>query len=252
MSEQSTPAPAVYKEVPGFPGYRVGDDGSVWSCKPRNGRGGLLPTWRRLKCRISRRYLCVGIRGPDGVKRVHTVHSLVLEAFVGPRPDGLWALHRDDNRADNTLPNLYWGTPSDNAIDRRENGHSNYARGAALPQTILDEDLVAEMRRLRRSGATLREIAERFGVTEGAAGSACKGRSWKHVAEGAVVGLKAFPVNTHCKNGHPLEGDNLRVTAKGHRKCRECGRQAKQRERLRDPEKFRERCRQWYAKRSQS
>ncbi len=30
---------------------------------------------------------------------------------------------------------------------------------------------------------------------------------------------------THCVNGHPLAGDNLHVTAKGHRKCLECNRQ---------------------------
>lgn len=29
---------------------------------------------------------------------------------------------------------------------------------------------------------------------------------------------------THCKNGHPLSGDNLRITPLGKRHCRECGR----------------------------
>ena len=26
-----------YREIAGFPGYRVGDDGQVWSCKRRGG-----------------------------------------------------------------------------------------------------------------------------------------------------------------------------------------------------------------------
>jgi hypothetical protein len=29
-----------------------------------------------------------------------------------------------------------------------------------------------------------------------------------------------------CLHGHPLDGENLRVDAAGHRHCRECGRQA--------------------------
>jgi len=28
--------------------------------------------------------------------------------------------------------------------------------------------------------------------------------------------------HTHCKHGHELSGDNLRLTAKGHRRCRAC------------------------------
>jgi hypothetical protein len=37
---------------------------------------------------------------------------------------------------------------------------------------------------------------------------------------------------THCKNGHPFAGDNLRITADGKRQCRECLR-ARQRARYR-------------------
>ena len=29
---------------------------------------------------------------------------------------------------------------------------------------------------------------------------------------------------THCKRGHPLSGENLRITSTGGRACRECGR----------------------------
>lgn len=34
---------------------------------------------------------------------------------------------------------------------------------------------------------------------------------------------------THCKHGHPLSGENLYVTRKGVRQCRECVRAAKRR-----------------------
>lgn len=55
-----------YRDIVGFPGYRVGDDGSVWSRwhKKRNGRCGsksvLVNSWRRLVVFPSRYgYACV-------------------------------------------------------------------------------------------------------------------------------------------------------------------------------------------------
>jgi len=53
-----------------------------------------------------------------------SVHTLVLEAFVGPCPPGEEALHADDNPANNRWPeNLSWGTRSKNLADRIANGH---------------------------------------------------------------------------------------------------------------------------------
>lgn len=34
--------------------------------------------------------------------------------------------------------------------------------------------------------------------------------------------LNGASQRTHCPRGHPYEGDNLRINAKGHRLCREC------------------------------
>lgn len=41
----------------------------------------------------------------------------------------------------------------------------------------------------------------------------------------AVRNGRHWQVNkTHCKHGHRLDGDNLRITKGGHRQCKECGR----------------------------
>ena len=42
------------------------------------------------------------------------VHQLVLEAFVGPCPEGHEVLHLDHNPANNKLSNLKYGTRSEN------------------------------------------------------------------------------------------------------------------------------------------
>ena len=51
MSEQCIPAhvseQVKYCEPPGYLGYRVGDDGSVWTRK--NARWGLRERWQRMK-----------------------------------------------------------------------------------------------------------------------------------------------------------------------------------------------------------
>lgn len=49
------------------------------------------------------------------------VHTLVLEAFVGPRPAGMQACHWDDDGDNNHLSNLRWDTHKGNSADRERN-----------------------------------------------------------------------------------------------------------------------------------
>lgn len=53
----------------------------------------------------------------SGEQATRTVHTLVLEAFVGPAGTGE-VRHLDSNRANNHLDNLAWGTATENARDR--------------------------------------------------------------------------------------------------------------------------------------
>lgn len=56
------------------------------------------------------------------------IHRLILEAFVGPCPEGMEGCHWDDNPANNALSNLRWGTDSDNSFDSVRNGNHPQAR----------------------------------------------------------------------------------------------------------------------------
>jgi hypothetical protein len=64
----------------------------------------------------------VNLYPEGGDRKTAEVSLLVLEAFVGPRPDGLHGLHRDDDKCNNRLDNLYWGTRSQNMLDAVRNG----------------------------------------------------------------------------------------------------------------------------------
>lgn len=150
----------------GFPNYRVGDDGSVWSLH-RSGRApyeteveihrlnreGISPSeiskrlslkynlvytairrkpkenkWRRLNCSGGKSYPCV-VLCHKGKKRTYDVQQLVLLAFVGPCPEGMEARHfPDPDRKNCHLNNLQWATRKQNAQDRIFHG---VARGGS-------------------------------------------------------------------------------------------------------------------------
>ena len=220
-----------YRDIPGFPGYRIGSDGSVWSIWMRNGRLSACGELRRMKSRISRCYHSIGLLDRERRRQKFPVHILVLTVFVGPRPEGMWGLHRDDDKTNNHLSNLYWGTPKQNAADRYRNGHDNTVRGSAKVESVLTEAKVEEMRLRRSAGETYEELGRQFQVTAGAARQACTGSTWKHVQTPTCPPVLILPSSTRCKHGHPLEGYNLRVSPEGHRVCRTCVREQARRSR---------------------
>ena len=52
------------------------------------------------------------------------VHQLVLEAFVGPRPEMCVACHNNGNNQDNRLSNLRWDTHLENSRDTQRHGRN--------------------------------------------------------------------------------------------------------------------------------
>ena len=149
-----------YRDVSGFPGYRVATDGSVWG--RRRGQ------WRTLAHRPDPHYLRVTLcRGPALPKVRRPVHALVLEAFVGPCPDGLECCHENDDPTDNRLENLRWGTQKANAADAMRNGRKDSVRGTRHHSARLDEAAVRAIRASCASGENRAAVARRFGVLSG-------------------------------------------------------------------------------------
>jgi hypothetical protein len=117
--------------IPEWDFYEVSDDGQVRS-QDRQIRTRWGTTFLRkgkvLKPISHRGYWAVTLR-EEGRNRTTKVHTLVLEAFVGPRPDGLEARHLDGNTDNNSLQNLKWGTRSENNLDRVAHGtHQNSSK----------------------------------------------------------------------------------------------------------------------------
>jgi hypothetical protein len=59
-----------------------------------------------------------GAPGRPEKPRLIRGHVLVLTAFVGPRPEGMLACHKNDTPDDNRLVNLRWDRPLGNHADR--------------------------------------------------------------------------------------------------------------------------------------
>src|SRR5262245_43976187 len=110
--------PVEFRGIIGHPGYRVGSDGTVQTCwklikgEKRGSRSIQADSWRPMKLRQSNTgYFRVGLRDSVAKKtRYFSVHRLILEAFVGPCPDGYVACHNDGTRSNNRPENLRWDT----------------------------------------------------------------------------------------------------------------------------------------------
>jgi len=178
-----------YRPVHGFPGYRVGDDGSVWSCWGRvRGKGvgrsrfAMDEThWKKRKP-VSNKwgYLLVGMIPGPGRRQIHKqVHRLVLQAFVGPCPPEMECCHWDGNRRNNALDNLRWDTRSGNRTDSLRHGTSH--RGVQNPAARLTPADVLEIRVRYHDGETQTAIARSKGVTQSLVWRIVHRLLWRHV-----------------------------------------------------------------------
>jgi hypothetical protein len=58
----------------------------------------------------------------DEVRKARTVHTVVAEAFIGPRPKGMDVCHNNSDKQDNRAVNLRYDTRKGNFSDKLANG----------------------------------------------------------------------------------------------------------------------------------
>lgn len=106
-----------WRDIPGYEGfYQASSEGRVRSVDRvlvrSNGRSHTV-RGKVLRPGISSRYSMVVLRNEDGVNG-KTVHSIVAETFIGPRPDGMVIDHKDENTENNRPNNLEYVTQREN------------------------------------------------------------------------------------------------------------------------------------------
>jgi len=170
-----------YRPIEGFPGYRIGDDGSVWSCRKRGtgSRPRIKSEWTRRRGTPQKGgYLVVSL-WKGGKSRCVPIHRLVLCAFVGPCPPGSQSRHLDGDPTNNALSNLAWGTALQNSIDR--DSHGMTARGIGHWFAKLSDDDVRAIRAAPRTYGSRQVLAARFKISASVVSKIRGGDTWRHV-----------------------------------------------------------------------
>lgn len=116
----------------------------------------------------------------NGYQYRRAVHRIVLEAFVGPCPNGMEGCHNDDDKTNNNLFNLRWDTHQNNVQDRRING--GFSLGSHHGRAKLTEVKVEKIKQLFQLGRyQQKEIAALFGVSRSTINYIVRGKTWVHV-----------------------------------------------------------------------
>jgi hypothetical protein len=170
----------VWRAVPHSPLYEVSSEGRIrrvagvieTTCGHQfSVRGGLL------RPQLSNHGYQYVTLSEGGKSRRVSVHSLVLEAFMGEKPGADYVVaHGNDIRSDNRLFNLRWATYAENTGDmlrRRRN-----CRGESSPLSKLTEGDVLE---IRSSKDAAKALAMHLGVTPKTIRSVRRRSAWRHV-----------------------------------------------------------------------
>jgi hypothetical protein len=172
----------VWRPIPGWEDhYEVSDAGRVWS-KPgfkAHWRGGLQRKGGQMlkPARGANGRLQVTLAA-DGRRENRTIHSLVAEGFLGPRPEGFDCCHADGDVDHNAVSNLRWDTTGSNILDEVKHGTHRNGRKTHCPMDhpLADPNLYRE--KTRKGSVTHRckacfnargTIKYRYGTSRGAA-----------------------------------------------------------------------------------
>ena len=174
----------IWKDIKGWPEYQVSSFGRVKSKSRaiRHCRGGKRWMQGRMLRLIKRGKYWVVSLAHDGQLRMVEVHTLMLEAFVGPRPNGHCCCHHDDDPTNNTLSNLRWATPKENSLDAMRNGRYGKNKGERHGFAKLNEASVLEIRKTcSKKHISFAALGLLYGVSYVSISAVVHRRSWRHI-----------------------------------------------------------------------
>lgn len=121
----------------------------------------------------------------DGKQQNFTVHSLVAEAFIGPRPDGMDINHKNGDKKDNRPENLEYVTRAENIRHAFRTGlaKARDLRGELNGYAKLSASDAASIFTLYKSGVPVRELSVRYCTHPSNVRLIVLGKAWKHVTE---------------------------------------------------------------------
>jgi hypothetical protein len=153
----------IFKKVMGFKDatYFASSDGGVYRVlllKPGNSAG----------------YHTAQMFDEDGKRVTKTLHSVIAESFIGPRPAGMLINHIDGNKRNNSISNLEYVTPQQNVVHawrtglNRPRGSEHYRRIAQCytkPGKLTEHQAIELIQMYRSRKVSMKAIGGQFGVS---------------------------------------------------------------------------------------
>lgn len=111
----------------------------------------------------------------NGIGKIKSVHTLVLENFHGPRPTNLIARHYPSpNKKYIHYTNLIWGTFQENSYDRLKDSNHYMVK-------LSEEDVINIKKDLMKSNLTQNIIADKYNISYQTVSGIAQKRGWKHI-----------------------------------------------------------------------
>lgn len=141
----------AFKQVNGFPHYVLFIDGTIFSDYGFH--------YTKVKTRLMTGYIYVDLNN-NNKRKTYTIHRLIAEHFIDNTNNFPCVLHKNDDKLDNTLENLYFGTQKDNMCDKFKNGR-HIVRIPDVTKTAIYETI-----NLFPNISTA-DLSRRFGISTG-------------------------------------------------------------------------------------
>lgn len=138
-----------WKQVNGWPRYEISNLGNM--CR-------VVTPYKAGK---NHTYLAVSLWDGHGKRHPRSVHILVAEAFLGPRPAGMVPDHVDGNGLNNREDNLEY-------VTRSENAKRAVRMGRLIPpnpQPKLSLEIIREVRKRYRAGEAPNTLLKEFDIS---------------------------------------------------------------------------------------
>lgn len=164
------------KAIREYPGLYATKEGVIYGSNNKGGQPCKPRVYSQFK--DTQGYLYISYYGNN-----IAVHRLVLLAFRGECPPNCEGCHYDDNKENNALDNLRWGTRVENCADKIRNNkhHKIVCRGELNVNAILTDNLVIELRKLYDTGTRICDISKRYGIKYNTVSDVVKRINWKHI-----------------------------------------------------------------------
>lgn len=171
----------MFKEVFGFPAYRVSDSGDIETCWQWGAFYAGMSSekkWKPLPVKANDKgYMPLNLRDVGGKGRRTHLHRVVAETHVSAPPFSKACVrHLDGNPKNNHAENLAWGTYADNENDK----HSHGTHILRITNAKLTQEKITLAKKMRDEGKTTNAIAVALGVSRPTISRLFSGATWSN------------------------------------------------------------------------